>query len=250
MQVTPNAGAGGNAAIESAAALANSLSKLSKLNDNTRPSVEQIRKALLEFYEKRNVRANLIIEKANKLTRIEALATIKDRLLAYYLIPNLGDSLIDGSCDGMVGAELLDFLPPPPRSLKATMPWNPDIGIGMNESKLLRAIYALPLLFILYGCHRTMGATIDALVVPRTEAGTLSLGPRLIVPVFRKFFGIGGIDNFIAKYVSIFTPAIGNFDSIGRLQGIAFLADLIPIQAIWMIEGIRRGNFGTSAHLL
>ncbi|KAF8855683.1 FAD/NAD(P)-binding domain-containing protein [Acephala macrosclerotiorum] len=249
-KVTPNAGAGGNAAIESAAALANSLSHLSKVTNNAKPSVEQIRKALLEFYDKRSVRANLIVKKANKLTRIESLATVKDRLLAYYLLPNLGDSLIDGSCDNITGAELLDFLPPPPRSLKATMPWNPNGGIGKNESKLLRALYALPLLFVLYGCHRTMGATLDALAVPRTTAGMLSLGPGLVVPIFRKYFGIVGIDNFIAKYVSIFTPAIGNFDIIGRLQGIAFLADLIPIQAIWMIEGIRRGNFGTAAHLL
>ncbi|CZR66056.1 uncharacterized protein PAC_15957 [Phialocephala subalpina] len=248
-KVTPNAGAGGNAAIESAAALANSLSKLSKLN-NTKPSLDQIRKALLEFYDKRSVRANLIVEKANKLGRIESFATIKDKLLANYLLPNLGDTLVDGSCETMTGAELLEFLPPPPRSLKGTMPWNPNGGLGKEESKLLRALYALPLLFVLYGCHRTMGATLDALVIPRTAAGTLSLGPELVVPLHTKFFGTKGLDNFVAEYVSIFTPAIGNFDVVGRLQGIAFLADLVPIQTIWLIEGIRRGNFGTAAHLL
>jgi len=102
----------------------------------------------------------------------------------------------------------------------------------------------------LYGCHRTMGATIEALIIPTTAAGTLTLSPEVVVPLCRKFFGLEGLDNFLSKYVGFFTPSIGNYDPIGRLQAIAFLGDLIPIQVIWMIEGIRRGNFGTAAHLL
>jgi len=47
--MTPNLGAGANAAIESATALANSLSGLT----TSKPSLEEVRNALTEFYTKR-----------------------------------------------------------------------------------------------------------------------------------------------------------------------------------------------------
>jgi 2-polyprenyl-6-methoxyphenol hydroxylase-like FAD-dependent oxidoreductase len=117
-QMTPNLGAGGNAAIESTAALSNSLSRITDPN----PSLEEVRKALNEFFMKRHGRANTICNSANELTRIEALATLPDKIMALYAIPALGDFLSDIICDSMVGAELLETLPAPARSLTATMP--------------------------------------------------------------------------------------------------------------------------------
>lgn len=130
------------------------------------------------------------------------------------------------------------------------MPWNPNGGVGKEENRYLRALYALPLLFIAYACHRNMGATINALVIPKTTPGTLALSPDLVIPLWNKFFGFQGLNNFLSKFVAFFSPSIGNFDPVGRLQAIAFLGDLIPIQVIWIVEGIRRGNFGTAGHLL
>jgi hypothetical protein len=158
--MTPNLGAGGNAAIESASALANSLSKLTDPN----PSLEEVRKALSEFYVKRHARVNTICNSANELTRIEALSTLPDKNMALYAIPVLGDFLSDITCDSMVGAELLETLPAPPKSLTATMPWNPESGVGKHVKKWLRALYALPLLLIWYGCSQTMGlSTVSAI---------------------------------------------------------------------------------------
>ncbi|KAH6715559.1 hypothetical protein BKA61DRAFT_632219 [Leptodontidium sp. MPI-SDFR-AT-0119] len=76
-KMTPNLGAGGNAAIESSAALANHISRLP-----TKPSQADIRKTLDAFYAKRNSRANLTCDVANKLTRIESLDTIGDKIMA------------------------------------------------------------------------------------------------------------------------------------------------------------------------
>lgn len=247
--MTPNLGAGGNAAIESAAALANSLSRIADPN----PSLDEVRKALNEFYVKRHVRANKLCDSANELTRIEALATLPDKIMALHVIPALGDFLCDITCDSIVGAELLETLPAPLRSMTATMPWNPESGVGKHEKKWIRALYALPLLMILYGCGKTMGPsfgrTLPSLVNAAT-AGTLDLGNREVVSICTRFFGIKSIDNFVSVYVASFTPAIGGFDSSSRMQMIALLGDLVPVQAIWMIEGVRRGNFTTAAHLL
>lgn len=54
--------------------------------------------------------------------------------------------MIDMQSELMVGAVMLDYLPPPPRSLKATLPFNPEQGVGKKESLLFRALLALPFL--------------------------------------------------------------------------------------------------------
>lgn len=247
--MTPNLGAGCNAAIESAAALANSLSRLSDPN----PSLDEARKALNKFYVKRHGRADTICNSANELTRIEALATLLDKIMALYAISALGDFLSDITCNSMVGAELLETLPAPARLLTATMTWDPNSGVGKNENKWVRALYALPLLFILYGCSQTMGPSIGRAVPSITnaaKAGALDLEDGEIVLLCRSVFGIQSLDKLISVYVAAFTPCIGGFDSPSRMQMIAFLGDLIPMQAVWMIEGVRRGNFTTAAHLL
>jgi len=64
------------------------------------------------------------------------------------------------------------------------------------------------------------------------------------VPFNSKYFGIPGLDDVIAMFTAFFTPSIGSLDPIGRLQAIAFLVDLIPLQVIWMVEGSRVGNAG------
>lgn len=248
-QMTPNLGAGGNAAIESAAALANSISKLK----GPSPSTDEVRTVLKGFYVKRHGRANATIKSANDLTRIEALATLTDKIMGIYAIPALGDYLADITCDSMIGAEMLDSLPPPARSLEATMHWDPESGIGKHESKLLRALYALPLLAILYGCAKTMGPALGPalpLLKGATIAGEVALGDGQVVPLFTRYFGLKGLDDFIAIYVAAFTPSIGGQDPASRMQMISLLGDLIPIQAIWMIESVRRGNFLTASHLL
>jgi len=246
--MTPNLGAGGNAAIESAAALGNSLSRLPP-----KPSLDDIRKALKAFHSKREERASSTCKSANELTRIEALATFPDKMMALYAIPALGDFLSDVTCDALVGAELLEYLPAPPRSLQATMPWNPNSGVGKHEKKWVRAIHALPLLLILYGASKTLAPSIGTAlpsIISAVKSGKLDLGNGQIVGLCTKFFGIKSIDKFISVFVACFTPAIGGFDPVDTAQAIAFLGDLIPVQAIWMIESVRRGNFTTAAHLL
>lgn len=54
----------------------------------------------------------------------------------------------DMSSDMILGALKLDYLPVPDRSLHGTMPFNPSQGLGNTESKMLRAVKALPFLGI------------------------------------------------------------------------------------------------------
>jgi hypothetical protein len=247
--MTPNLGAGGNAAIESAAVLANSLSKIKYCS----PSQVQIEAALNEFYQKRHQRANVVVKMANAFTRLESLNSLPLKFTALHVIPALGDFLADFSCDSMIGADLIKSLPAPPRSLEATMPWNPEMGAGKHESKLVRAAYALPLLGVLYGATQTMlpmGEQIIPHLAKAIKTGELVLADGQVASLVTNYFGVKAIDKFLSVYVGFFTPSIGGQDVAGQMQAIAFLGDLIPIQAIWMVESLRRGNFCTTTHLL
>lgn len=133
------------------------------------------------------------------------------------------------------------------------MPVDSKLEVGNKEKKWLRALYALPILAFLYGASETMGPVATQLIeMVKTShrMNGLALLPGQITPVVQRYFGIASVDRFVALYVSFFTPFIGRMDPVGRIQGIAFLADLVPLQAIWMIEGSRRGNSRTVAHLL
>ncbi len=135
-------------------------------------------------------------------------------------------------------------------SFTTTMPRNPESKAAEKETRWVRALYAVPLLPIVYVCHKTMGTATTTLVVEKGLPGTISLGNGEVVSLCTKFYGINGFDNFISIFVGLFTVLIGGFDPVGKMQAIAFLGDLVPIQTIWMIEAIRRGNVGTAAQLL
>lgn len=243
--MTPNLGAGGNAAIESAAALANHIAKLP-----LKPSNTEIRQTLDAFSTKRKLRANLICDTANSLTRIEAQNTLADKITALYVLPKLGDALWDLTCEGIMGAESIESLPLPARSQHSTMAWDPESGIGKKESPLKRALWALPLLGITFACQKTMWETISKLTPLAANAGKLNLGNGIVVPMASSYFGVSAVDKILSKFVGLFTPAISGLDPVGRMQGIAFLADMIPVQTIWLIESIRRGNMTTTSCLM
>ncbi|KAI9746304.1 MAG: hypothetical protein M1818_000015 [Claussenomyces sp. TS43310] len=248
-KMTPNMGAGGNAAIESAAALTNSLARI----ESPKPSIDEIRSALKQFYTKRSVRADLTCVAANQLTRIEACSNLPNKLLAYYALPRLGNYLADLTSAAVVGAELLEILPVPAKAGSGTQSWDPEAGIGKEENKLVRALYALPILLMMYVCQRTMHAAVGPILPTlgaAAESGQLALGNGAVVPIRKDFFGVASVDSLLAVFVGIFTPSIGGLDAASRMQMIAFLADLVPIQAVWTIESIRRGNFLTAAHIL
>lgn len=246
--MTPNMGAGGNAAIESAAVFANSLEKIA----NRTPTFETVKGALKDFHSTRNFRANSICDAANKLTRIEALATFPDMLMGLYIIPNLGDFLADVTCDALVGAETLHCVPEPEKALLATMPWDIKSGVGNHESLLKRAAYGLPLLAAAYGGRNTMGpifAQMSPLLQASAKTGETIIGGGL-TSVVTKFYGVGWLDKLLATLVTAFTPSLAGVDAAHRSQMITFLADLAPLQAIMTIESLRRGNSFTAAHLL
>lgn len=91
-KMTPNMGAGGNAAIETAAALANELKKISDTAEKGTPSYDNIKAHLGSYQKLRDTRLTAVLEAANNLTRVHALATLKHKILAFWVFPNMGDA--------------------------------------------------------------------------------------------------------------------------------------------------------------
>ena len=146
-KMTPNMGAGGNAAIETSVALANELKRMKDAaGEKERPSYETISTYLGNYQKVRETRLSAILTAANGLTRIHALKTLKDRILAFGILPRAGDMFVDLNCDMVTGSVKLDYLSVPEKSLKGNMPFNPSQGLGQAESKLWRAAKALPFL--------------------------------------------------------------------------------------------------------
>lgn len=90
-KMTPNMGAGGNSAMETVAALANELKKMVNTVEKGKPNYDTVRTHLRNYQEIRHVRLTAILKAANALTRLQALATLKDKILAFWVMPNAGD---------------------------------------------------------------------------------------------------------------------------------------------------------------
>jgi len=96
--------------------------------------------------------------------------TLKTRLfkfLVYYWFPISGDTGANPLSESDVGAERLEFLPFPARSLAGTMPFNPMQGITKEENRKKRAWVALPLLMLAacssyFRVEELSGSTIEA----------------------------------------------------------------------------------------
>lgn len=241
-KMTPNSGSGGNAAIESAAALANVIYSLSKYG-GCRPDLNEISRALESYQQSRKFRASETIKIAHDLTRIHALKGMKERIIARYILPMAGDVLADLGTDGWIGATMLDYLPPPPRSLLGTMPFNPSQGLGKHESLLRRSVIALPLLILGVWCFATMMPLLPLdQFLEILEEGRISWGQDSSIPVLKRLFHIPFLDGILQRAALVLVPSALNIDPASSYQAFTLMVDSGAIYAIMLIEGTRGAN--------
>jgi 2-polyprenyl-6-methoxyphenol hydroxylase-like FAD-dependent oxidoreductase len=241
-KMTPHAGQGANAAIESAAALANQLYRMKQDAGGNPPSFDQIRKGFKAYQKKRTARVVTISAASNDLTRLQALRNTGKYLTARFVLPYMGDFLTDLICDANVGAEILEYLPPPPRSLKCTMPFNPEQGTGNSESRLLRALIALPLLG--FAALAVRGMDMKAAVPEifeiskkgRFEANGLS------VPLRSSLYHVDLIDEGMNFLTALFAQITLGSDPITYWQALTFITDFTGMYAVFLVESSRRVN--------
>ncbi|KAF4416113.1 FAD/NAD(P)-binding domain-containing protein [Fusarium austroafricanum] len=248
-KMTPNIAAGGNAAIESAAALANSIKALVDKHRKELPPENEVKECLEGYQKSRERRAASAIYISSKLTRLHALQGTLERIFVSLLLPRLGDFLQDMASNMFIGATMLEYIPPPKASLGGTMPFNPTQGEDKKESKLKRALVASPLLGLFYlagrvlDVHESFPWALQALETGRVSSDTHP------IPIRRTFYNIDWLDTLWAPINMYFMPIVSGHDAASRTQLVSFFTDYGIIIAIWAIESNRRSNALTLAQL-
>ncbi|KAF1834748.1 hypothetical protein BDW02DRAFT_568714 [Decorospora gaudefroyi] len=248
-KMTPNMGAGGNAAIETVAALANELKKMKEISEKGKPSYDIIKEHLGNYQKTRETRATAICTASNGLTRIHALKTIRDKLFAFWILPNAGDMFIDLNCDMVTGSVKLDYLPLPERSLHGTMPFNPSQGLGHKESKMVRAVKALPFLAISCVAVYFMWSICLPHMVERgieimKKGVEVNIGTPGHVMPWENFYRSEFVDSRLRGLAAVFA-SFQFVDVICHWQTFSFLTDAGIVYAILLIEAARRANILT-----
>ncbi|EME86943.1 uncharacterized protein MYCFIDRAFT_151927 [Pseudocercospora fijiensis CIRAD86] len=158
-KMTANHGQAGNNAVESAAALANQVKRLHDAGSN---DVGSITRAFHAWRDKRRVRVEGTCKEAALVCRMQSLDNFMAYVFEFWMVPLLSDIVINMQTDNIRGAELLEWLPVPERSMSGNMPFNQYQGVGKKESLLFRALKASPLLLLsAFVAHHTGGHSLD-----------------------------------------------------------------------------------------
>ncbi|KAE8378025.1 hypothetical protein BDV26DRAFT_199127 [Aspergillus bertholletiae] len=246
-KMTPNLGQGGNSAIESAASLANSLSALVHGSRKTIIGVKDIHHCLQQWEYGRRKRVEDIAHSAHKLTRLEALAGTKQKLIGLYLLPYLTSYLIDISSATIVEAAKLDCEPLPLKSLQCSMPYKgvESHSVNKEDQRWNRILSTAPLLGCYYAAQATMGTLltqVKPLMVPLLMQGTWTASNGESLSLHRPVYHLPPLDNLLRPFITCFLPSISGSDPQSRLQMLSFMTDLGPVYGIWLLESYRQAH--------
>ncbi|PWY88175.1 monooxygenase [Aspergillus heteromorphus CBS 117.55] len=243
-KMTPNAGQGGNSAIESAVTLANSLAKL--LQSKHSIQIDDVDLCLQAWQKSRKPRLTKIWNSARDLTRLEACETFKHKLISLHLLPYLRAMLLDKASADIIGAEKLDCLPLPPRSLLATMPYINEAEFeNQRGCSWKRGLWCIPFLGCLGAARATMTpliAGVGPFMVDLFAQGvwTARNGERLSLQ--QPLYPIPFLDKLLKPMVTCFLPSISGTDPVSSIQMRSFITDLGAVYGIWMLESYRDAN--------
>lgn len=214
-KMTANQGSGGNAAIESVAAMANELKRMQEsLSSPSAPaSSKEVRTAFAAWKAKRKNRIKSTWTDAAKFCRMQGLASFGDIITVFYVLPNAANFIAHLYTKALIGAEVLEYLPLPERSFTGTAPFNPKQGTGQDESTIVRLLFATPLLAMAYLAFQNV-----------------SLQHTSLVQAFSTLF-------------DPFSP------STSWLQAYSLLLTTAVLYSIWLIESNRRANTLTLVQL-
>lgn len=115
-----------------------------------------------------------------------------------------------------------------------------------RESRLSRALYALPILGLagLMGYAFSMGEPIAPIIMDLMERSVFDLG-GVNVPLIKDFYGLSWLDEFFAHVTVAFAQLQFNVDKFMYLHSLVFLTDFAGIYVILLLESCRAGNKAT-----
>ncbi|KAL2684482.1 hypothetical protein Neosp_005560 [[Neocosmospora] mangrovei] len=228
----PLTGHGGNAAIETAAALVNHL--LSKRNLNWSDS--EIDAAFSVAQNDRHDRVSWLVADAHEYQQRHALATPLWRGVARVLPLFInGDAAFHISAQKYVGASRLDGLPVVKR--QHSVPYDDEL-----PEKPLRPTWFLTGLGVMTQgiLYRLSNKLLLPLQVPTTFEGA---------PLRDNYTGIGSVDKILTVLVSVFGVPLAGHGKSGLVQWVSFTPLLLSTTFDWTMEAYRAGAKGLLSSL-
>ena len=227
--------------MESAALLSNYLFQFKNQEDH---SYSAINSCLQAWQRARQLRANVICENDNQLTRTEAFESPKDKFKATYLLPWMQGLLLNKISMGLIGAEKLDFLPLPARSTQGTMSFIRQYD-RLSEPIWKRALSISSLL----ACYKIGSVAMDSTVAhfrpflrSVLEEGAWSSKTGESVVLARPVYHVPFLDNIRRPLITCFLLSITGTDPLSRAQMLSFMVDIGPVYGIWLLESSRRAH--------
>lgn len=248
--MTPNAGQGGNSAIESAVTLANHLTEL--LQMNSLPRTDEINKCFQAWEKVRRARVTKIMAAANDLTRLEAGATLKHRIIGLHILPYIRTILLERSSADIVGVPRLKSVPLGPRSLRTTMPYLDQMKDTHETSFWQRGMMSVPI----WACFGLACVTmtpyiqkVRPLIIPYFLEGQWTAGNGETLDLRGPIYNVGFMDRLFKPLIFCFLPSISGTDPISNIQMRTFITDVGTVFGIWMLESYRTCHTSTGALL-
>ncbi|KAL4810805.1 hypothetical protein BDV18DRAFT_155418 [Aspergillus unguis] len=240
----PISGHGGNACIESAAALVNNLRTTLARAGSMKPSLGQIEHVFDTTQRIRRARTVTLKEHSHEQQRTELLDTWLHELIAFHILPRTDAEDVTLKFSRNIPlAEKLDSpkLRPEPR----LVPYKDEL-LSTPRSRGAKKWYFITFYLLIAGlvyygmwmrpASYGLGDHIGAVI----STGKFSYDPSF--PLQRIYTGIKPLDDYLVFLAVIFLPGLKNWDTDFTLLQIYFLGMLIQPIAVWTAEAFRKRN--------
>ncbi|KAL1621819.1 hypothetical protein SLS54_005342 [Diplodia seriata] len=250
-KVNPVGAQGGNAALESSAALTNGIMKLLQSKGPDGIPREKFDSILEDVQNVRKPRTSFLCKKSMAMQDVVAEASPFDKIKNRYIMPFLGENaMLEDVCEGYPSAVSLESLPIPSRPRSAPFydelirqPKARSIPLTLLVSTILIGLgalgfYLLPGLSDTNGTFRLVQSAVATNFLQELHIPLQSLVDADQFP---------GLDKLCKTLVAAFLPTVsGEADFGSKIQAAYFLIGVyLPLFSIIAIEGYRYNNKGT-----
>ncbi|CAI7666133.1 unnamed protein product [Penicillium palitans] len=243
----PLTGQGGNNAMETAASLTNHLVAALKNSQTGTLSSADVSKVFESVQQQREKRAWELVKAAHARQRLECQETPLLKFIGRYVMPRLPKSVVLGKWINSYSPGVsLDMLPLPHKPREIAY-FDERFRTPSSRGVVSILLYAAYFLLAWLG-YRQLSTALRAngtmgLVRQAIKDQSVSLPGGVETPLRQVYTGIGAVDLILKVIVTIFLPAVANFSTPEQpLQVLYFLVSMMPIIAIWTVEGFRPRN--------
>jgi hypothetical protein len=240
-------GQGGNNAIETAASLTNHLvSALQNCKTKTLSTVE-ISNIFKNVQEQREERVSGLIQAAHSRQRLECMETPLLKFSAKFVLPYIPKHMLLNKWIQVYSPAVSLKTLPMPRKPRDVAYFDERFRQPSSRGVLGVILYAAFFLLAWMG-HRQLWTAgkingFWSLVRESVSRQSILLPGGVEVPLRQVYTGFKPVDLVLQSLSTVFLPVVANFSKAEQpLQGLYFLASILPIIAILTVEGYRPRN--------